>query len=170
MSRYKTEEQVKQELEIDDWRHITKDKVMQFASSLHKMDPEVAKKALEQFPNFASYAGEIVKYFKDCVDRVLVANTKQTEVYCEVCSSIIKTLQRELDREELTSEQRDDIIKQMVDLAGMIQVENKENRSFWLKVLKGFGGLAILLAGLLAAALGAFVNHHDDDDDMDNAA
>ena len=166
MARFKTEEQVMQELGIEDWRHMTRDKVLQFASSLHKMDPEVAKKALEQFPNFATYAGDMVKYYKEGIDRVLEQNTKQSEVYYEVCNSIVTILQRELERDELMFDQREEIINRMIDLAGKMQAENKENRSFWLKVLGGLGGLILLLGSLLAAALGVFSNHDDDDINM----
>ena len=48
-----SEANVLKKLDIEDFRHITKDKVIKMASMLDKMDPEVAKKALEQFPEFA---------------------------------------------------------------------------------------------------------------------
>lgn len=45
-----SEKKVLKKLGIEDFRHMTKDKIVQFASMLPQMDPEVAKKALEQFP------------------------------------------------------------------------------------------------------------------------
>ncbi len=164
MAQYKSEEEVKRELGIDDWRHMTRDKVLQFASSLHKMDPEVAKKVLEQFPNFASYANDMVKYYKEVIEKVLENNTKQSETYYEVCNSIITSLQKELDREELTFSQREAIIDRMVDLAGKMQIENKENRAFWIKMLGGLGSLIVLLVGVVAAVLGVFSNNNDNND------
>lgn len=43
-----SEAKVLKKLDIADFRHLTKDKVIKMASMLDKMDPEVAKKALEQ--------------------------------------------------------------------------------------------------------------------------
>ena len=53
MSKTITEQKGLNKLDILDLRHITKDKVMGFESMLPDMDPEVAKKVLEQFPEFA---------------------------------------------------------------------------------------------------------------------
>lgn len=50
MRRNKTmmsEAKVLKKLDIADFRHLIKDKVIKMASMLYKMDPEVAKKALE---------------------------------------------------------------------------------------------------------------------------
>jgi hypothetical protein len=54
-----SEEKVLKKLDIVDFRHLTKDKVIKMASMLDKMDPEVAKKALEQFPEFANTTKEM---------------------------------------------------------------------------------------------------------------
>ena len=45
MARSLTEQKVLKKLGIDDFRHLTKDKVITMASMLDRMDPEVAKKA-----------------------------------------------------------------------------------------------------------------------------
>jgi hypothetical protein len=56
MSNQLIEREVLQQWNIPDFRHITKDKIMTFASMLHNIEPEVAKKALEQFTEFAKMA------------------------------------------------------------------------------------------------------------------
>lgn len=56
-----TEEKVLKKLGIDDFRHITKNKVIKMASMLDRVDPEVAKKAIEQFPDFSNTAKEILR-------------------------------------------------------------------------------------------------------------
>ena len=52
--------------------HLTKDKVIKMASMLDKMDPEVAKKALEQFPEFANTTKEMLTEYKVSLDKGLV--------------------------------------------------------------------------------------------------
>lgn len=47
MNRTLNEKQVLKKLDIPDFRHLSKENVMKFATMLPHMDPEVAKKALE---------------------------------------------------------------------------------------------------------------------------
>ena len=58
------EQQVLDMLQIPDFRHLSKDKVIEFASMLPHMDPEIARKALEQFPNFASTTLSVMDDYK----------------------------------------------------------------------------------------------------------
>lgn len=46
MKRTLSEQKVLKQLKIDNFRQLSKDTVMKFASSINQMDPEVAKKAL----------------------------------------------------------------------------------------------------------------------------
>lgn len=58
MSNELTEQQVLQVLNIPDFRHLSKDTVMAFASMVSDMDPDVAKKALEHVSGvFKDYPG-----------------------------------------------------------------------------------------------------------------
>ena len=65
MRRSYTEKQVLKKLGISDFRHLSKDKVIKFASMVPNMQPEVAKKALEQFPNFASTSLDLMRDYKE---------------------------------------------------------------------------------------------------------
>lgn len=69
-----SEEKVLKKLDIADFRHLTKDKVIKMASMLDKMDPEVAKKALEQFPEFANTTKEMLTEYKVSLDKGLESN------------------------------------------------------------------------------------------------
>ena len=69
MVRPLTEQKVLKKLNIEDFRHLTKDKVITMASMLDKMDPEVAKKALEQFPQFSNVVKEMLIGYKDTLEK-----------------------------------------------------------------------------------------------------
>ena len=45
-----TEQEVLEILDIPDFRHMSKDKVMKFASELPNMDPQVAKSCIVAIP------------------------------------------------------------------------------------------------------------------------
>ena len=74
MKKNLTEQQVLKKLDIPDFRHLSKDKVMKFASMLPNMDPEVAKKALEQFPEFAKTSKEMLVDYKEILEKGIASN------------------------------------------------------------------------------------------------
>ncbi|RGG56132.1 hypothetical protein [Blautia sp. AF19-10LB] len=53
MDRLLTEQKALKKLGIEDFRHLTKDKAIMMVSMLDKMEPEITKKAIEQFPHFS---------------------------------------------------------------------------------------------------------------------
>lgn len=71
MRKYRSEQQVLDALQIPDWRHMSKDKIMGFASQLPYMDPEVAKAALAQFPEFSNLSVELVKQIKENLETII---------------------------------------------------------------------------------------------------
>ena len=73
------EKKVLKKLGITDFRHLTKEKVIKMASILDKMDPEVAKKALEQFPEFANTARELLGEYREFFEKGIEANNQSVK-------------------------------------------------------------------------------------------
>ena len=92
MKKLLNEKQVLKKLEIDDFRHITKDKIIKMASILDGMEPEVAKKALEQFPEFSNTAKEILFNYKEILDKAIISNDESI-----LSLDIYKTHIRQID-------------------------------------------------------------------------
>ena len=130
MKRCLTEANVLKKLNIKDFRHLTKDKVISMATMLDKMDPEVAKKALEQFPEFKKTMGEILSRFKLSLDEGMKHNADGVKSYYDSCNEIIKTCKNELEKEELPSEDRRYILVQMLNIAKMMSEKNTEDKKF----------------------------------------
>ena len=170
MARTLTEQKVLKKLGIPDFRHITKDKIVQFASMLPRMDPEVAKKALEQFPEFAKSAKEIVSYYKDIVYKGFDENTASVNSFYAMCDAINDALREQLQDENLTFEEKSVIIDKMIELAKMKAEKDTENKKFISgiigKVTLGIG----VAVGAVAAVLGAqtSISSGTSEDDNDN--
>lgn len=149
-----SEEKVLKKLDIVDFRHLTKDKVIKMASMLDKMDPEVAKKALEQFPEFANTTKEMLKEYKESLDKGLESNNESVAKVYESYNAIIAALQKELENEELTFDQKKYIIEQMKDVAEKVDKKDTENKKF----IAGMATLATIVVGgtvaVLASVLG----------------
>ena len=137
---------------------MTKDKVVSFASMLSDMDPGVAEKALEQFPEFAKTIIELATDYKDSIDKGLAGNSESTKACHNVCTTIIESLQKQLDKDDLPFEECKYYIAQMKEMAQMMQQKDSENKNFTWKVLGLAGMAALVLVGTAAAVLGSNVD------------
>lgn len=160
-----SEEKVLKKLDIVDFRHLTKDKVIKMASMLDKMDPEVAKKALEQFPEFANTTKEMLTEYKESLDEGLESNNKSVKAVYDTYNAVITSLQKELEKENLTFEQKKYIIEQMKDVAEKVDKKDTENKRF----IAGMATLAAIVVSstvvVLASALGGNTQIKPDDTD-----
>ena len=84
------------------------------ASMLDKMDLEVAKKALEQFPEFANTTKEMLTEYKVSLDKGLESNNESVKAVYDTYNAIITSLQKKLENENLTFEQKKYIIDKIV--------------------------------------------------------
>lgn len=163
MSKTLTEQKVLKKLGIEDFRHLTKDKVITMAGMLDKMDPEIAKKAIEQFPDFSSTMKEILIEYKAELDGALESNDESVESYYASCDAIIAACQKELENDNLSFEQRREMIDQMVLIARMKGDKDSENKKF-IATLAVAGLTAIgLTATALLTALGGNAKINIDD-------
>ena len=175
LSKTLTEQKVLKKLGIPDFRHMTKDKVVSFATMLPKMNPEVAKKALEQFPEFAASTKEIVSYFKETIDKGFDANNDSVQNFYRTCDNIIAILEKQLEDGELSFEEKNILIDKMISLAEMKNAKDTENKRFILDTVKtvgtclfGFVLVGAALLGLQTDALTTPSNDDSDDSDSDN--
>lgn len=166
-----TEEQVLKKLNIPDFRHITKDKIMTFFSTLSYMDPEVAKKAIEQFPEFAGTVKELIFEYRQILDKAFNDNTESVKSYYVFCYCILDSLSEILKQDNLTFEEKQYIIAQMLEIESRINKKDTENKKHTIKIL----GLATAFITFLGFALAAGIGVHtnvmppDDSDDSDDS-
>jgi hypothetical protein len=158
MSRALTEKEVLHKLDIPDFRYLSKDKVMTFASMLTEMDPEVAKKALEQFPEFAKTVLEITKDYQATLEKAMLDNSQSVKVYYDACTTIIESLQKELENDHLTFEERMEISDKMIEISKMMGEKDTENKGYNIKVIAIIGVAAAAVVGGVAAVLGVNTN------------
>lgn len=169
MNRSLSEQKVLKKLGITDFRHLTKEKVISMAGLLDKMDPEVAKKAIEQFPNFSSTMKEILIEYRDSLNKAMDSNSESVQSFYDTCKSIIATCQKELDKDNLSFEERKSIIEQMLIVARMQDEKDSENKRFLGSiVLASLSAIAITAAALLTALGGKTTTSINDDDNDDS--
>ncbi|MBU3111630.1 hypothetical protein [Clostridium lacusfryxellense] len=154
MNRPLTELKALRKLGIEDFKHLTKDKVITMASMLDKMDPEVAKKALEQFPMFSNTVKEILIGYKDTLDKGSELNRESVQSYYDSCKYIIEGLQKQLDVENPSFEEKKYIFDKMLEISKMMGEKDSENKRF-IATMVVFGTVATGIAlTALASVLG----------------
>ena len=154
MSRSLTEAKVLRKLDIPDFRHLTKDKVVSFVSMLPQMDPEVAKRALEQFPAFAETNLAIVSCLKDSLGTIVSGNAGNMAEFNARCHEALSALEAELKREDLTDEGRKMVIDGILGIIGAIGQKDSENKEFLSDLFSGLLRYSAIALVILAAPLG----------------
>lgn len=160
-----SETRVLKKLNIIDFRHLTKDKVIKMVSMLDKMDPEVAKKVLEQFPKFSNTIKEMLTEYKEVLDKGLGFNNESVKAVYDKYNAVIASLQKELENEHLTFEQKKYILEQMRDIAEKVDKKDTENKRF----IVGMATLSTLVVGGTVAVLDSVLggNTQIETDDID---
>ena len=158
-----TETEALKSLDISDFRHPTKDTMIKMVSMLDQMDPEVAEKILEQFPEFASTARGILTEYKELLDEGLKSNNESIKNVYDTYNTIIVSLRKELENEDLTFEQKKYIIEQMKEIAGIIYKKDTENKKFITKLFKITAAVVVSAVFAVASPLGGNTQIGTDD-------
>ena len=147
-----TEEEVNKELGVQDFRSITKDKLMQFVSIIPKLDRELAIKIIEQFPSYADMATSMVGNLIDLCNNAL-ENSKITEKEAiEAYKYCLETIRSEIESGELTPEEKEKYNKQMIDVADKISEIDVRNKK-WLESVIKYGSSVLGVTLVVGAAI-----------------
>jgi len=149
-----SEAKVLKALDIPDFRHLTKDKVVSFVSMLPQMDPEVARLALEQFPAFAETTREIVLCMKENLATLIGSNTENMAEFNARCQEALSSFEAQLSREDLSEEERKQVIDGIVGILTAMSQKDSENKEFLKDLFKGVLFLACFALLCASAPLG----------------
>lgn len=149
-----SEQEVLNLLKIPDFRHLSKNSVMSFASLLDRMDPEISKKALDQFPSFAETVKTVVQEYGATVKTCMDSNNDSMKNYLAVANANITVLQKELERDNLSSDDRKYILSLLLDVQRMMGEKDSENKAFLLRVIGGVGLFCAVAIGITASIIG----------------
>lgn len=148
--RLLSEDDVKEMLGVDDFRKVTKSQVVQLVSSISQMDPEVAKKVIDQVPEFANLALGMAKEMREGYVAALKANDESAKAALARVDAIITILEEELKNDGLTPEERIEIVKCLGELAEKPVEIHRMNQQLILDGLTKVAGIVVV--GLLGTA------------------
>ena len=154
MARTLSEEKVLKQLDIPDFRHLTKEKVIEFASMLPRMDPETARKALEQFPDFAATSLSVMGEYKEILENALAVSKEGTQMCYDMYNEVMSALTKMLDEDNLSFDERVYILEQMKEIADKVDQKDTEGKNMIMKVIGISGSVALGITAILATTLG----------------
>ena len=172
MDRPYTEIQVLKKLDIPDFRHLTKYKVIAFATMIPGMEPEVAKKALEQFPNFVSTSLEIMKEYRGILQQLMNDDRDGAEICYDMYNRVMNSLECILENDNLTFKEKTYILEQMREVADEISKKDSEKSANRIKLIGIVSGVVAGVITVLGTAIGVNLtskqNNIPGDDEEEN--
>ncbi len=142
----------------DNFRGISKENVMQLVSILDKVDPDVAKTIISQMPEVIRGVVENERAYTGVLEKGIESYNTSTISCFQTENEIIKTLQKEIDKEETTFEQKQYYFNKMAEAAVRKEGKDTEHKNMVQTILK-YGGEAISI-GLMITA-GIFIGKAD---------
>lgn len=162
-----TEKAALRKLHIKDWRGLSKEKFLKFASTIPYMDPEVAKAALEQFPNLVETAKESLNNISESISR-------SYEFESDSLHSLYASLDRQIDvlqsllteNTELSFENSMEIIREINTLVEMKRdIHSEAIRHSAQKTRQAIVSSVGVVATLAVAIGGALIMKNDSDNE-----
>lgn len=151
------EDEIKQRLGIDTWRNLSKDKMLQFAALMPEMDTKLAMKIVEQFPVFKEFATQALGYLQTAAKKVSGANSTSQEHVFAALAAVRERISAELERDDLTWDQRLEILALLQENARMILEKDSENKSFLSRLFDKLTASTFAAAALAVVVLGGRV-------------
>lgn len=158
---YMSEDEVKNVLDIKDFRSLSKEKIMEFISIIPKVDKEVAMSIINQFPNYADMAKDMVGGMLHLCDDALQDAKAGRKDVIESYRVVLESLKEELSKGDLTPAERKRITDDMIVVAEKIDAVNDKHHIFLKDMFKNVGGTILGVAVLGIAILGAMDNNKD---------
>lgn len=150
----KDEDGLKKKMGIETWRNLSKEKFLSFVSDLPNMSKELALKVVEQFPDFKNLVLESLDHVHEQAAKAVEVNWKSQKKVHKGHAKFRKMLERELDRDGLTPEDRFRILDMVREDLEKESLKDSEHKAFVYKLLTTVGGVAALGAAAAVAVLG----------------
>lgn len=98
-----SESDVKSALNIDSFRNLSKDKIMEFVSLIPNMDKDVALAIINQFPAYSEMAKCMVEQMTTTCDAAIAENTSSQNTVYAAYRKILDDLGEILKCEDITA-------------------------------------------------------------------
>ena len=154
MAKLLTEKDIKRKLKVNDFSQLSNEKIEQLVTLLPEMEPEVAMKMIEQFPEFSKLASSMVGYLKDTVSQVLAENRDSADHAFRAYQFLLNDFSVQLKNPFISTKEKHYITEKMIEVADRIAALDADNKHFFQRLAVGFGAAALTVVAIAGAVLG----------------
>lgn len=145
---YTTKQDVLDQIGVERVGQIRGDKMIEFSSLLDEIDPAVAKEIITQIPEFTRSALDV---FAGLVRTQNESNDAAVAACHDAYRTIIDTLSRQVEDQEIPFEQKRFYLEKMMVAADKMSRKDSENKEYFWKVVGACAaGVAVVVTGVLA--------------------
>lgn len=152
------EKQVLELLGKTNFRNISKDDVVGYISMIQSLEPEVAKKVLEQYPELVKLIHQTLVGHKETIQKSIESSDKSSEQCFEIYEKVLSDLSKCLDINDLSAEERKEIREKEMEIARMAERKDLDNKNFNWKIVSAASFVVITAIGVGAGVLGGKFN------------
>lgn len=154
--QYNNEADLLEELGLESWRNLSKDKFVQFLAMMPEMDKEVALKVISQFPEFAKFARVALEDATKAFESALSSNERSQASVHEIHLERLAILKAELDK-DLTPDERMRVLDDIREVSEKSADKDTENKEFLAEQLNKKGITTVVTVLALLVFVGARV-------------
>ena len=148
------EKQILSLMERTDFRNLSKNDVLSYASKLNELRPEVAQQVIAQFPELAKLIQSTMIEYKDILERIVASDDESTnQVYgiinkevdstsesrkefIEYADKVRADLSKCLDNLNLTPEQQKDILDRQMEIFHAVDKKDTKIREHEMEMAR----------------------------------
>ena len=134
---------------------MTKSGAIEFVSMMSQMEPEVALKALEQFPNLARTAASWASDYKETMVKALDVNADESKHVLASLQATLDQLNSRLGRDDLSTEDLKVIVDGICGIQEMVLRLHEGNQKHGINVLQMGVSALVVLGAIVLVGLGA---------------
>lgn len=131
-------------MQKDNFKNLSKKNVMQLVTILDKVDPEVAKTIVQQFPEVAKMSVELGKGYNGLLSKGLESSEWSTKECYSTEDEIIQVAKKEIEKEGTSFEEKKYYFEKMEDAAKRKEATNSGFNLNVNQILR-YGGEALLI-------------------------
>lgn len=150
----------KQDIEVVDeklrrvnWEIIDGNKLKQLAKMRNRISEGTMAEIIEAIPEFANVAKESLDSIRSSYESSLKSNDKSTKKIYKMCEIKMNTLEKMLDEENLTFEQKKHVMDEMSEIINKMANADKENKKFMLDLFAGTSTALVAVVAILVSVI-----------------
>lgn len=146
-------EVVDKQLRRVNWEIIDGNKLKQLAKMRNRISEGTMDEIIEAIPEFANVAKDSLDSIRSSYESSLKSNDKSTKKIHKMCEIKMNALEKMLNEENLTFEQKKHVMDEMSDIINKMANADKENKKFMLDLFAGTSTALVAVVAILVSVV-----------------